>query len=392
MTKRPTIADVARSAGVSVGTVSHALNGTAKVRPATLAKIEAAVERLSYRASAVASLLPGPRPSGRREGHLHLPRLIAVGYLSVDYVARIAVLPHRGDRTTASHIEKCLGGPAANFAVAAAALFDGCPLDVVLATAIGKDADSEWAMGRLARRNVHALPIRTPFNGRLSRCLVLVEQTGARTILNEPFELDEVDLAARLEPTPETRPACLHIEGYHVERMAQTMRRFRSAGWIVSVHTTGLPERSRTPSALAGLFESVDLVFINEDLVRDVFGLRVGTGALVEAFAERLSGSARRGDVVLTLGASGAVVFPSGGGRRLTADALVVECVDATGAGDAFAGTYVALRLHGRSSQDAARLACAAGSLAVTVEGAQGHVATLAALRDATEPRRAAAS
>lgn len=44
----PSIGDVARLAGVSVGTVSHALNKPAVVAPATLARIEAAVEELGY--------------------------------------------------------------------------------------------------------------------------------------------------------------------------------------------------------------------------------------------------------------------------------------------------------------------------------------------------------
>ncbi len=44
----PSIADVARLAGVSVGTVSHALNKPAVVAPATLARVEGAVEELGY--------------------------------------------------------------------------------------------------------------------------------------------------------------------------------------------------------------------------------------------------------------------------------------------------------------------------------------------------------
>src|SRR4051812_17425692 len=106
--KRPTIADVARAADVSIGTVSNAINYPEKVRPETMARIEAAIARLNYRPSALARFLPTGAAARRPAGHLHLPRLISVGYISVDYVCRVGVLPHRDDRITAEHIEKAL--------------------------------------------------------------------------------------------------------------------------------------------------------------------------------------------------------------------------------------------------------------------------------------------
>jgi LacI family transcriptional regulator len=48
------IQDVARAAGVSTATVSHVLNGTRRVSQATRVRVEAAIEALHYRPSAVA--------------------------------------------------------------------------------------------------------------------------------------------------------------------------------------------------------------------------------------------------------------------------------------------------------------------------------------------------
>jgi DNA-binding LacI/PurR family transcriptional regulator len=48
---RPTIHDVARMAGVSVTTVSHALNGKGRVDPATRSRVALAVRQLGYRAN-----------------------------------------------------------------------------------------------------------------------------------------------------------------------------------------------------------------------------------------------------------------------------------------------------------------------------------------------------
>src|SRR4051794_37877181 len=95
--KRPTISDVARVANVSIGTVSNAINSPEKVRPETMARIEAAIKELNYRPTAVARFPPAAAIVHRSADYLRLPRLISVGYISVDYVCRVGVLPHRDD-------------------------------------------------------------------------------------------------------------------------------------------------------------------------------------------------------------------------------------------------------------------------------------------------------
>ena len=56
-TSRASISDVARLAGVSIGTVSNVLNHPSRVRPATLDKVQRAVEQLNYRPDANARSL-----------------------------------------------------------------------------------------------------------------------------------------------------------------------------------------------------------------------------------------------------------------------------------------------------------------------------------------------
>jgi len=372
---RPTIADVARAAGVSVGTVSNFLNETVPVKAETAERIRGAIQKLAYRPSVFARSLPmlSAKTVHTNEGN---PRLLVVGHICLDYLCRVPVLPHRDDRVAAEHINKALGGPAANLAVAAAGVGAPYELQIDLATAIGDDGDSEWALAELLARSVNVLPIRRPIKNRLPRAIVIIEANGSRTIIHETFELSEIDLTENMDIGPANVRSCVHIEGFHYERMIPSIARFHAAGWKVSLHTAGLPAASRTPAAFADLIAQVDLTFINDETFREIFGIRAPLASMLDEAEHILKRIKARGDVVLTLGEFGAVVFKKSGGATIEVPALPVTRVDATGAGDAFAGIFLSLWLHGKSLVDAARHAAIGASLTTTAEGAQGRPAS----------------
>lgn len=371
---RPTIADVARAAGVSVGTVSNYLNETVPVKAETAERIRGAIQKLAYRPSVFARSLPmlSAKTVHASEGN---PRLLVVGHICLDYLCRVPVLPHRDDRIAAEHIDKALGGPAANLAVAAAGVGAPYELQIDLATSIGDDGDSEWALAELLARNVNVLPIRRPIKNRLPRAIVIIEANGSRTIIHETFELSEIDLTENMDIGPANVRSCLHIEGFHYERMVPSIARFHAAGWKVSLHTAGLPAGSRTPAAFAALIRQVDLTFINDEAFREIFDIRTPLASMIDEADRILKRIKARGDVVLTLGEFGAVVFKKSGGAPIEVPALPVTRVDATGAGDAFAGIFLSLWLHDKSLVDAARHAAIGASLTTTAEGAQGRSA-----------------
>jgi DNA-binding LacI/PurR family transcriptional regulator len=90
MTSRPTIRDVAKAAGVSVTTVSHALNGKGRVDPETRALVGQVVRQLGYRANRHAQVLRSGRTGALA---LLLPVTTDVRShetLSLDYYMRLA--------------------------------------------------------------------------------------------------------------------------------------------------------------------------------------------------------------------------------------------------------------------------------------------------------------
>ncbi len=61
--KRPTIADIARRAGVSKGAVSYALNGQPGVSEATRQRIVAIAQEIGFSPNSAARALSGARPT-----------------------------------------------------------------------------------------------------------------------------------------------------------------------------------------------------------------------------------------------------------------------------------------------------------------------------------------
>lgn len=376
MKRRVNLSDVAAAAKVSAGTVSNVLNMPELVRKATRDRVYQAMRELGYRQTGfVFPAEPATSEFGAASGREDLPLLVSVGYISVDMIARIGVMPHRNDRVTADQISKRLGGPAANVAVAAAALGAPFGLEVELATAIGRDADSLWALEQLARLGVRAHAVRSPFRERLSRCIVIIEKNGGRTKINEPLDLDRENLISHLPSNHVRRRSHLHFEGYHATAMMPAVSSLRDRGWSISTHDTGLPKYYSTPEGFHSLLSALDTVFINRRTAYRILGQHLPSEQLTKVMSDFLVEAGNPScQVVLTLGIDGAAVFPAKAARQVErATAPSVEIVDGTGAGDGFVGAYLGQWLHEENAHRAAARACVAASFVMTAEGAQGR-------------------
>lgn len=379
MKRRVSLSDVATAAGVSVGTASNVLNDPDKVRPVTRDRVVRAIRELGY---APAVKMPAFTDLPETDGAaVARPLLVAAGYISIDTIVPIDVMPHRGDRVTANRILTELGGPATNVAVAAAAIGGNFALDVELATAIGRDPDSLWALRLLSERGVRARAIRVPQDGRLSRCIVLVEPGGIRTKINERLELSDEDLVAHLEPLPSKRRRHIHVDGYQVGRLLPTLDRLRAQSWTASTQDTGLAEKFRTTDGFRAFARDLDLVVINRSTAAKVLGVALSPDQLVNRFGAFLRDAGIATEVVITLGAAGAAVLrpPL---EPVQGVALPVAVVDGTGAGDCFCGIYLGQWLHGVPPETAVRRACVGASLSMTAPGAQGFRPSLRDIED----------
>jgi len=371
--RNATIDDVAQAAGVSKGTVSNVINGRVAVAPETRRKVEQAITDLAFRPAESARALTSRKRVAEFEPKLDasVPRLTSVGYVSVDYFARLDRLPERQERFLSQEIIKSIGGPAANVAAIAAGLGAPLPVAASLITAIGIDQESDWASAELADRRVDLIVPRERRAGRLNRAIVMVEADGGRTIITEPSSLAEVDVRRFIETTdPAGMRWCLHFEGYQVPRQIGLVAAARTKGFRTSMQATGLTGDWLSDNA-ERLFSAFDIVVLHRESLAAIPGCPADADAGLRYLAERAAKAEIWPDIIaVTLGAEGAATLTRQG-RIDKAPAIAVPVVDTTGAGDAFVGAFLSAWLNERPAHEAASLACIAGSLAVTRFGAQ---------------------
>jgi ribokinase len=292
-------------------------------------------------------------------------RVVVVGSVNTDLVARTRVLPRPGETVSGASFMVAGGGKGANAAVAAAR--QGAA--VALVACLGDDDFGAARLADLAGEGIDLAGVRRSSAASSGVALIIVDERGENSIvvvsgtngLLTPTLAEEVALApgdvmlTQLEvPLPTVEAA---------------LRRARAAGAVSMLNAAPYQP------AVAELLPLIDVLIVNELEAADLLGAPPLTSerALDAAEALRARGT---GAAAITLGAAGAVVAAADWHDRLPAPAVTV--VDTTGAGDAFTGTLAAGLAASLHLHEAAERAIAAGSLTVTRAGAQPSLPTRA--------------
>lgn len=294
------------------------------------------------------------------------PRLdvLVVGSVNLDtrYVLPALVAP--GETIQALGSSRSGGGKGANQALAAAQLG---ALTGLLA-AVGPDA--EPALSDLARADVDLSTI------------VRVDDvaTGTAVLLVAPDDNSIV-----IDPGANARLAPAHVIEVDREREAPRVvllqHEVPSAVVEQAVRTwSGRSTVILNPSPFRGVpadvVARVDLLVMNRIELSQLLG--TSEPRTVDDASALLGGAGLR-QAVVTLGADGVLVLADGAVSHIAG--IRVDAVDTVGAGDAFLGALGAALAQGRTLDDSCRFAAAAGSLAVTVEGARNTGLTDDAVR-----------
>ncbi len=262
-----------------------------------------------------------------------------------------------GATTWVETIGHSMGGNGANTSYALARL----EVPVRLMSVVGDDNYGDEMLSGLRMVGVDTRGVNRQW-GASATTISLVRSNGDRLFLHKPG----VNLYAFPEPL-EFSPWLLQgVSRYHLanpfalpafrSHAMETLRRAKAAGLLTSVDAAW-DSQGRWMQDLGPCLAHVDLLFVNEEEAHMLTGTE---DPMAAAKALRKAGASV---VVVKLGAKGCAVYS--GSEEFQVPAFEVEVVDTTGAGDCFAGGFLAALQRGLSLQDAARAANAVGALSV---------------------------
>ncbi len=318
-------------------------------------------------------------------------RVIVVGSVNIDLVARVPRLPRPGETVTGGTFERHQGGKGGNQAVAVARL--GRPTLIV--GAVGDDTFATDARRALASERVDVSMLASLLGQPTGVALILVDSTGENEIAVAPGANVEIEAGAVRDALRRlgrlTGDIVMVSNEIPSRTVSETLTAAREAGARTIFNPAPALGIDRT------VFSQADILTPNRTELATLIqaeGARRGTR---RGDANEIAGAARallhepgvregaREAVIVTLGASGAYVAArddeaEAGTRTWEVPADRVASIDTTGAGDAFVGALAASLAAGGRLDEAVRRAVAAGALATTKVGAREGMPTLAEL------------
>lgn len=237
--------------------------------------------------------------------------------------------------------------------------------NVRLTGLLGDDAAGNTVLDQLREGGVDV---------RVGRCglptpmtVVIVRTDAARSFLHRPGASREA-FAVPMEFTHDIAAGCSHFHlgnPFSMPNMrnqaAAILERALAAGLTTSLDT-GWDALGQWMDVIGPCLPHLDILFVNEDEAEKLSG-ETDPRAAAEFFQKLGAGA-----VVVKLGARGCALFDEG--TELFVPGFAVKAVDTTGAGDCFAGAFLAGLQHGLTSEESAKLANAVGALSVQKSGA----------------------
>jgi 2-dehydro-3-deoxygluconokinase len=267
-----------------------------------------------------------------------------------------------------AHFRQGFGGDTSNVAIAAAR--HGAKSGYL--SAVGKDAFGDALMELWSAEGVSTQNVTVDPGASTGVYFVTHDEHGHRFSY-----LRAGSAASRLSLTPQAREAIAGARVLHLSAISQAISlqmcdtcfeaigTAREAGTLVSYDTNLRLALWPLPRAKAIIKETLslcDIALPGHDDAMQITGL-ADPDAIVDAFLGYGCGI-----VALTLGPDGAIVATPDERRRIPT--LQVKAVDATGAGDAFDGAFLAEYLRLDDPFAAGEYACAAAALSTTGYGA----------------------
>jgi ribokinase len=276
-----------------------------------------------------------------------MPRVVCVGHVNWDVTLHVDAIPQPDGEARITNQRQSGGGSASNVAC----LLSGLDVDATVFGSIGRDDH-----GLLARRELEDLGVEPRLvevaDAETTVKYLVVDDSGEVMVLgnvgaNEAFTADDVD------PERIRLADHLHLTGQRPETASELARIASEGGVPVSFD----PGRRIGNREFEATIERTDLLLVND---------QEAATARERGYLDAVP------EVVIKHGAEGAELVT--GDERVSHAGYEVDPVDATGAGDAFAGGFLAARLQAADPAYALAVGNACGALTVRTPGARAYL------------------
>ena len=287
--------------------------------------------------------------------------VIVVGSINSDSSFLMKHLPGAGETVLSTKRFDAPGGKGANQAAALAAL----GVSVEFFSAVGNDDPGRELVKNLAGRGVRVEGIVTIASEPTGSAIILVSESGENSIIVH------VGANGLLTPDHIRTKMTSHASSIILTQLEipldAVLEASKSSHAKFIVNPAPMPAQS---VELDQIIEAADILVPN----RSELAILAGS-PIPETLAELIECARKvnfNGQLVVTLGAEGALVFPDGttGAHKLI-PAPQVNTIDTSGAGDAFCAALTAALARNETLEDATVSACEFAAWTTTQEGAQ---------------------
>ncbi len=295
-------------------------------------------------------------------------KVVVVGSLSQDLVAKAARFPQPGETLRGSEFGMFAGGKGNNQAMSAAR----AGAEVALVGRVGADSFGEMLIQTLKANAVDAQFVFRDTEVGTGIAHITVSNAGENAIViiqQANLRLSAADVDAAKGKISEAKVLLMQLE-VPVETDIAAAKVARAAGTIVALNPAPAPDNGLLPSEL---LQNVDIFTPNQTEAQQMTGIVVSDldSAREAATKLKLAGPTT---VIITMGEQGAFVHNDQISELIPS--FPVNAIDTTAAGDAFCGTLAAALARGEELRSAVRWACAGGALATTKMGAEPSLPT----------------
>lgn len=291
-----------------------------------------------------------------------MKNIVVIGSSNTDMVVKTSRLPAGGETVLGGDFMMNAGGKGANQAVAAARYGNR----VVFVAKTGRDIFGERTRAVLREDGIVTDYVFEDEEHPSGVALITIDRQAENCIAvasGANMYLSEADIDASAEEIRRADVVLMQLE-IPVRTVAYATRIAARAGVRVILNPAPAPTEALDEELLRGLY----LLTPNRSEASLIAGVEVRDMASAEEAARVIHGKGVK-NVIITLGGEGSLLFD---GEHFThIEAVKVEAVDTTAAGDTFNGVLATMIAEGRDLVEAAREASVAAAISVTRLGAQ---------------------